>query len=134
MLHFEDLQEWNQTIEDEDITSCDAFEALQERLNCIQQDDELPTTFIVAAIAAAENSAWPPQLLQQTLQALYKAVPGADISWISWSFMMCCSPGVQGNRWLLRGAPVSDFSRCLYRLREPFKECCRLTCSRDGRE
>ena len=80
MLQSEDLQEWDQTIEAEDVPACDAFKALQERLNRSQQNDELPTSFIVTAIAAAKRSAWPPQLLHQTLEALCNAVQGADVS------------------------------------------------------
>ena len=83
MLHFEDLQEWGQTIGEEDISACDAFKTLQDRLECSQQDNKLPTGFIGAAIAAAKTSAWPPQLLQQTLEALSDAIQGADLSSIS---------------------------------------------------
>ena len=79
MLHFEDLQEWDQRVEEEGVSVCDAFEALQERLNGSQQDSELPTSFVIAAIAAAKESAWPPQLLQQTLEALINAIQGADV-------------------------------------------------------
>ena len=84
MLHFEDLQEWGQTVEEEGVALCDAFEALQEHLNFAQHDDELPTSFVVAAIAAAKDSAWPPQLLKQTLEALFNAIQGADVHFHSW--------------------------------------------------
>ena len=77
MLHFEDLQEWAEITEEEGASSCGAFRALQKALNCYQQSDELRTSLIAAAIATAKNSAWPPQLLQQTLEALYNAVQGA---------------------------------------------------------
>ena len=83
MLHFEDLQEWDQTVKEEGVALCDAFETVQERLNCIQHNDELPTSFIVAAIAAAKESAWPPQLLKQTLEALFNAIQGADVYFYS---------------------------------------------------
>ena len=102
MLHFEDLQEWNQTVEEESVALCDAFEALQERLNCSQHNDELPTSFVVAAIAAAKESAWPPQLLQQTLDALFNAIQGADVYYKSWPYAMCCPLWVQDKVWLFQ--------------------------------
>ena len=102
MLHFEDLQEWDQTVEEEGVALCDAFEALQERLNCDQHNDELLTSFVVAAIAAAKESAWPPQLLQQLLEALFNAIQGADVYCKSWQCVMCCLLWVQDKGWLFQ--------------------------------
>ena len=102
MLHYEDLQEWDQTVEEEGVALCDAFEALQERLNFSQHDDELPTSFVVAAIAAAKESAWPPQLLKQTLEALFNAIQSAYVHSNFWPYVMSCSLWVQDNGWLFQ--------------------------------
>lgn len=102
MLHFEDLQEWDQTVEEKGVALCDAFEALQEHLNFTQHDDELPTSFVVAAIAAAKESAWPPQLLKQTLEALFNAIQGAGVHFNSWPYVLSCSLWVQDIGWLFQ--------------------------------
>ena len=80
MLHSEDLQEWVETMEEEAVSSCDAFKALQEALDCSEQSDEPRTSLITAATATAKNSAWPPRLLQQTLEALFDAIQGAGVN------------------------------------------------------
>ena len=72
MWHWEDLLIYD-PLKGTETPPSKAFKQLQRALS---QDKELPIASIVAAIRGAKHSGWPPQLLHETLDALYKELQG----------------------------------------------------------
>ena len=83
MWLFEQLQKHGSPSGVHGLLSSAAYKDLEDALYQRKEVDELVIGAIIAAITGASERAWPPKLLQRTLDLVFKGVEGVHLSLVS---------------------------------------------------